>query len=294
MNEDDHILEGLIFTDDPSDIESPLDEKSMPSPFTVAVDSNERHQYTFKNIYGDRRDASRQIEVSTVRRRLKTGDYQIDGMPHGITIERKAAADFMGSMNPRDGNGQNFIDRLRRMDKEFRISYVLIEIYPKDLLEMDWPHTSFNPLVARRAAMSWSMQFPTVHWEWAYDREEAEQVCYRLLNMFYQHETDIKYKHHNKPIDQAVEAFRDGQVNRMNAAEFSVPYPPGNHLRLHWIRGWNFASIHFYGGDLGKLYDGPIPAAGTGEESRRTRGKKRRSSDPMQEARDLIERSMGL
>jgi hypothetical protein len=152
---------------------------------------------------------------------------------------------------------------------------IVVECNSDELYEDPPHHTSLNPKSVYRTCLSWTMQFPLVHWFWCKDREFAEQTVYRLLEKWYQHETDTRYKHHNKPIDQNLNAYREGMTARMAVTETEVPYFQGNPLRLSWLRGWGFASTHLYEGDLGILHElGQMP-----DESGNSKPKKKPKVD---------------
>lgn len=288
-------LDSLRFTDDDDEVQATLGlaadgdrpSKVRVSPFVILVDSNEKYPFNFSSIIGDSVDAHAAIDVRTERKRLKTGDYQIKGFPSGITIERKSKADLFSSVHPGQRR-DDFIERLGRMERMFQNSVVLVECYPSELYENPIEFGSLNPKMVYRTTLSWGLQFGTA-WHWAADRETAAQVAYRILEKWYDHETNTKYVHHNRPIANAVAAFDEGQVARHHAAtlpgpDYSVPYPPGSPYRLEWTRGWNIASVRHYNGDLGFLHDGPVP--GTPDSPpKKAKRKQAKSSDPAAEAK---------
>ena len=291
------ILNNLDFSDDDSvlpSLEGDKPSRVRVSPFTILVDSNEKYPFSFDNIIGDSVDAHAVINVRTERKRLKTGDYQLKGFPSGITIERKSKADLFASVHPGQRR-DDFIERLGRMEREFQNSVVLIDCYPNSLYENPIEFGSLNPKMVYRTTLSWGLQFPGTHWMWAADRETAAQVAYRILEKWYQHETDVKYHHHNKPIENAISAFDEGCVARRYAAgmekpQMAAPYRFGSPLDLQWRRGWSVTSARYYGGDLGLLHDGPVPEAGGPPKAKQRRRPK--SSDPSAEAKSFFGTSL--
>ena len=265
---------------DTSKIETSLDAteidtsvKVLDSPFVIRVDTREQRPFEFKNIVGDYRDAYALINVRTVRKKVPVGDYSIEGMP-SICIERKSHSDLFSSMHG-DRARYNFIERIRRMNNEYRWSAVVIECSISDIHNVPLEHTSLNPLTVIRSSFSWAQQFPMVHWYWGESREMAEGITYRLLELFYRHEVELKYKHHNKPLDDNIDAFQAGQLSRMCVNEAEIPYPEGTPLRRSWLRGWGFACLNFAGGDQGKLYEaGSMPSS---EEIKAKPARKRNS-----------------
>lgn len=233
---------------------------SVDSPFTITIDSREQQPYTFLDITGDFRNDYSPIRVLTIRKSMPVGDYAILRVP-GICIERKSKADLFSSLSD-SAKRDNFVERLRKIQEGYEFGAVLIECYPSELFNDPPIFTSLNPKSILRSTFSWAQQFPLVHWYWALDRSMAEQMCYRILEKFYQHKTELKYKHHNKPIDSNLESFRQGQLARMASEENEIPYVQGNPLRISWLRGWGFYSTHFLGGDLGQLYEaGSLPTS---------------------------------
>lgn len=251
------IFDNFEITDDNLDLD-PLNQvivnpKTKSSSFTIIVDSYEQKPYTFRNITGDARDDRATIKVKTVRKRLPMGDYAILDVP-GIAIERKSKEDLFGSV----GNGprrENFIERLRKMQSTLRFGAVVIECYPNEAYLNPPEHSSLNPKVVFRTSLSWAIQFPLIHWIWCLDRDIAEQTTYRLLEKYWEHETSEKYKHHNRPIDQNLEAYQLGILSRMTSRETEAGYRQDNPLRLSWQRGWDFWSTHGCDGDRGKVYE---------------------------------------
>lgn len=230
--------------------------KPIDSPFTIVVDSNEQLPYTFSDIKGDFRDDYAPIRVRTIKKAVRAGnkrvgDYALLEVP-GIAIERKSKADLFSSVSD-TAKRENFIERLRVMSANLKCGAVIIECYQSEIFNDPPPFTKLSPTAVYRSTLSWGIQFPLIHWHWAEDRESAEQLAYRLLEKYYQHETDVKYKHHNKPIDANLEAMKQGIIARMTVNEMVIPYCEGNPLRLSWLKGWEFYSTNWLGGQRGVL-----------------------------------------
>jgi ERCC4-type nuclease len=247
---DEEITENLVPTE-----AKPL--KVIDSAFTILGDSNEyAHgvQYTFDNIIGDSRNGYAKIRVRTRSKKLFVADYSIEGMENQIAIERKSKADMFGSV----ANGQkreNFLGRLRKMQETLKNGAVVVECYPQELFTDPPVHTSLSPMSVYQTSISWGLQFPLIHWYWAVNREAAERLTFDILDKFYQHEIDTKYKHHNKPIDSNIEAFQAGIIGRRSGEETELHYSEGNPLRLSFLKGWAWASATFYDGDPGNLWE---------------------------------------
>jgi hypothetical protein len=254
----------------------------VDSPFVILVDSYEQLPYKFENIIGDYRQDYKPILVRTRRKRLPTGDYAIENCP-GILIERKSKEDLFQSVR----NGQkreNFLGRLRRMQDTLKYGSVIVECNSDDLYLNPPEWCDVSPKSVYRTILAWSQAYPLVHWHFCADRDFAEQTCYRILEKFFVHESIEKYQHHNKVMDDSLEAFRLGFLARRAVNEAEIPHPEGSYLRTSWLRGWGFASTHYMGGDSGKLVEigqldvpppSPIPtASAVGGRKLRVRRKK--------------------
>lgn len=246
INEDD-------INEDSSTIVEPSDVKPVLCPFTILVDSREQKPYQFDSIIGDYRDDYAPLIVKTKKKGMTVADYSIDGLP-GIAIERKSKEDLFGSV----ANGQkreNFIKRLHKMKETLLYGAIVIECYPEEIYENPPSYTSLSPKTVFRTTLSWAVQFPTIHFHWCKDREKAEQTTFRLLEKFYEHETNTKYKAHNKPLDACIEAYELGIKSRMVADEIQAAYCKDNPLRVFWMRGWQFWSTRVKDGDMGTVYE---------------------------------------
>lgn len=269
------------FWDNPDngiDPPAPLDSKSaIPSRFTIVIDSNEQQPYEFLGIEGDAIDDYAPIKVRTKKMALRAnkkrvGDYGILECP-GFCIERKTKSDLFSSVNDRQKQ-ENFIERLRNMSENLKGGAIIIECYQRELFDDPPSYTKFSPKAVYRMTLSWGIQFPLIAWHFAEDRTAAEHLTYRLLEKFYQHETDVKYKHHNKPIDRNLEAMKQGVLARVYSSSTEIPYCEGNPLRVSWLKGWELQSS-LMGGQRGDLYElGKAP----GSSSARVVG--RRQSSP--------------
>lgn len=278
-----------FFDDEPIE-EAP--KATVDSPFTVIVDSSEQIPYRFEGITGDYRDDYAPIRVRTVRKRLKTGDYAILEFP-GVAVERKSKEDLFNSIR-NDERRENFLGRLDRMERDCRMGYVLVECTFEDIYTNPPPNSNLMPKAAGRTVISWRAEFPNVHWVFCDGREWAEQVCYRLLERHFLHETLEKHRSHNKLIRNALDDFQQGMLMRRTVNVAEIPYAPGSPRRDQWLLGWGYHSVHFCGGDLGKLYEkgeAPIGPVNPEEAEKRSKRSKRKKveDDPI----DVIGREFG-
>jgi DNA excision repair protein ERCC-4 len=154
---------------------------AVPSPFTILVDDREGLPFAFANIKGDARDGHKAIAVRTEVRRLKTGDYTIDGYQDRIACERKSHGDLFSTL----GNGRERfeleVERLNEMD----FAAVVVESSWYQIAFEPPTRSRMNPKCVMRSILAWSQRFPKVHWFPMGTRAMAEATCYRLLERFY-------------------------------------------------------------------------------------------------------------
>ena len=185
----------------------------------------EQQPYIFSKIIGDYRDDYRPIKVRTIRKKIPAGDYSIEGMPF-VAVERKTKEDLFQSVGTTDKR-DNFIERLHKMQRTLKYGAVVVECNANDLYNDPPSYCKTHPRTVFRTCLSWQQQFTLIHWIFCPDRDWAEQTTYRILEKFFEHETELKYVHHNRPIDTNIEAFRAGIIARRVSSESAAPLLPG-------------------------------------------------------------------
>ena len=91
----------------------------------VIVDTRERAPWTFEAQEGIRFSQG----ITTVRRKLESGDYSVDGLEDRVAIERKSLDDWVGTVMRERSRFYRELDRLRAF--EFRC--VIIEASLRDV-----------------------------------------------------------------------------------------------------------------------------------------------------------------
>jgi ERCC4-type nuclease len=154
-------------------------------PFTVLVDSREQAPYTFDSIPPRASDAGKRLVVPTAYRGLDAGDYSIDGMEGEIALERKSLADLYGTLGGGRPRFEREIERLAKL----QFAAVIIEADVREIWRpaefyKDW-RSHLNPRTVEGTIVSWSLDYPTVHWWPMGSRRAAELRTFAALEMFW-------------------------------------------------------------------------------------------------------------
>ena len=149
--------------------------------FVILQDTREREPWNFEFA-----EACKQQKIQ----KLNTGDYQIEGHPFLITIDRKKSVVELANNLVRDY--ERFCRELERM-KEYRFAYILCE-FPYSLVTT-FPKGSRLPRFVRRR-MFISGRF----------------LCSRLSNLIDNYGVDFifctnRFEAQNKAIDLFLEAY---------------------------------------------------------------------------------------
>jgi hypothetical protein len=164
------------------------EDGSIDCPFAVAVDQNEymnNHQgYRFVGHRTNADQGSRIIRVSVVARHLGKGrgDYQIEGYPADVGIERKSKADLFQSV----ANRPNMIERLEMMSWSFKLALVVVEA---EISEIRADPPRFGGMTVKsllRSIQAWTVDYPTVHWVFLPGREAAEAWTFRMMEKWWE------------------------------------------------------------------------------------------------------------
>lgn len=141
--------------------------KKKEPGFTVVIDTQEQLPYYFKK---------------SIRKKIKTGDYSIEGLENIITIERKTKSDIyqsLGKERPR------FKREAIRM-VGFEYAAIVIECNLKDLTE---PPPFVEKMTGKKvinALISWSIKY-RIHVFFASDRLHGQAITYRILEKFWKY-----------------------------------------------------------------------------------------------------------
>jgi len=147
-------------------------------PFVVLVDTREQAPWTFQNIVVEKR----LWIIQRVVVGLKTGDYTIAGCEDRLCIERKSAADLVGSVTAGNARFRREHERMAEIAKFSGFACVIIEGSLSaicDDLDSD-PCRQVTGDTIIGAAASWPQRFG-VHWMFAGDRRRAELLAFKVM-----------------------------------------------------------------------------------------------------------------
>ena len=152
-------------------------------PFTVQVDTAEQLPYTFQGLRTNADKGNKPIEVPTVRKHLKTGDYSILGHHNGIVIERKSKEDLYASVARRE----NFEDRLNRMEEIHDaggLAFIMVENGRRHVINHPPKHSDYNPKALNRTILAWEIRY-RAKWMFIGGRDYAEAMTFRILERWW-------------------------------------------------------------------------------------------------------------
>ena len=147
-------------------------------PFVVTVDTREQAPWTFQGIVIEKR-------VWVVLRgglTLATGDYSIVGYESQLCIERKSAADLVGSISSGNARFRREHERMHEIVQTGGFACVVVEGSLSTICEEldgdDSRRNTSNMVIG--ATASWPMRFG-VPWFYAGDRRHAELLAFRIM-----------------------------------------------------------------------------------------------------------------
>lgn len=161
-------------------------------PFTVLVDTREQDPWHFSEIVIEKRLWVIHREIVT----LATGDYSINACENRLCIERKSAADLVGSVTA--GNARFRREHERMQDivkfggKTGGFACVVVEGSLDricDELDAEEGRRVTGDMIIGAVA-SWSQRYG-VHWFFAGDRRRAELLAFRLMVKWWKENSDV-------------------------------------------------------------------------------------------------------
>lgn len=167
-------------------------------PYTIVVDTNEQAPYTFTGIHVDSDRYDRHWVVNTTTKPLyltdrKTitlrkgrgeylkglADYSIEGFESRVQIERKSRGDLYGTLGQRRREFEAEIKRLCECD----YAAVVVEAELSDMFQNPPPEMPVKNIA--RTIMSWSIEYPQVHWFLMPGRRAGELCAFQLLHKWW-------------------------------------------------------------------------------------------------------------
>lgn len=147
-------------------------------PFTVLVDTREQAPWTFQGIVIERRLWT----ITRIAATLATGDYTIAGCEDRLCIERKSAADLVGSVTVGNARFRREHERMQVVVESGGFACVIVEGSLSaicDELDQDTGRRVTSESIMGAVA-SWPRRYG-VHWLFAGDRRRAELLVFRVM-----------------------------------------------------------------------------------------------------------------
>ena len=149
-------------------------------PFTITQDTREQAPWMFQGVILDKRQWVIPRKVAT----LTTGDYSIEGHESFLTIERKSAADLVGSVTAGNARFRREHERMREMIDAGGFACVIVEGCLASICdELDHDHDGGRRVTSESilgVVASWPARY-RVPWFFCGDRRRAEQLAFRVL-----------------------------------------------------------------------------------------------------------------
>lgn len=189
---------GLTLRDDrtPDYWQRILSSQGMQSPvacpFTVLVDSQEKHPFTFVGFRSGAATNNRPIDVPTQVKSLgpSHGDYSLAGYEGAIHIERKSMDDAHGTILGWGEHRERFGRTLEYLES-IEFGAVIVECSLGEMLarapSRGRKSAEENRLILNQQYLAWLLKFRAVKWIFADTRRLAETETFRLFEKFYAH-----------------------------------------------------------------------------------------------------------
>lgn len=152
----------------------------MKSAFTVVCDTREQAPWTFKKLKKKVKGVMQPLDVLTIRRGLKTGDYSILGYESKIVVERKSVADLVGTITTGRERFESELERMEEMD----FAAVIIEGTWSDMLTYCIAKTEMNPVSLDSSILTFMMRYRGAHWLFRPSRFSAMKTAYKLFDLY--------------------------------------------------------------------------------------------------------------
>ncbi len=152
-----------------------LDFDEFPNGFVLVIDSNESNDQQNKPLFTPICYSG----LMVVRRKLKYGDYSVQGFEHEISFERKTVSDLYGSCFK---NWERFLNELINLSL-YPLKWIVIEGSEKEVLSwQDYSTIHPNSMRGRLAAIEVKLGIP-IHYE--PDRRVLERWILDRMTRFY-------------------------------------------------------------------------------------------------------------
>lgn len=162
---------------------------AVTCPFSILIDSQEKHPFTFTDLSADADREFRPLIVPIIWRSLgvSMGDYSIDGHEGQCHIERKSLEDAHGTILGWGERRARFERELANL-AQMECSAVVVECSFIQLVQQAPSRgrktAQENAKILMRQVMAWQQDY-RVPWMFCDSRRLAEIVTFRLLERFW-------------------------------------------------------------------------------------------------------------
>lgn len=147
------------------------------APFTVVIDTREQLPWDFAGIPADAHQGAGCVVVPAVVDTLGAGDYSVRGWETRVAVERKSAADLVGTIGQGRERFERELERLAVMD----FATVVVEAELSELKLNPPPHSQLQFKTITRSVIAWQQRYTRVHWMFLPGRRAAMLWGYRVL-----------------------------------------------------------------------------------------------------------------
>lgn len=155
------------------------------APFTLVIDTREQLPWDFADIPADAHQGGPAggcvvvpvVVVPVVVGTLGAGDYSVQGWESRVAVERKSAADLVGTIGQGRDRFERELERLAVMD----FATVVVEAELSELKLNPPPHSQLQFKTITRSVQAWQQRYPRVHWMFLPGRRAAMLWGYRVL-----------------------------------------------------------------------------------------------------------------
>lgn len=175
---------------------SPASNSNAPleTAFVIVIDTAEKQEYTFTNLYADAAQLHRPMVVRTERKHITipnsgkpplSVDYSLSGFETTVAIERKSHEDFCNTLA---GKHRGRFERklaILNGDPAYHHVVVVVEAEWSTILNHPPDFSNAAPKSLFRTVIAWQTRYPKVHWLMMPNRERAEQATFRILERWW-------------------------------------------------------------------------------------------------------------
>lgn len=182
------------------------EDTAVTCPFTVLIDAQEKHPFTFKGLQTDADQGNRPLIVPTEWRSLGPGwgDYSIDGWEGHVHLERKSAEDAVGTIlgwGERRERFERELEQLAGID----CAAVIVECTIGRLCQYAPARgrktVQENAKILFRQVLAWQQDF-RVPWLFCDGRRMAEVAAFRTLERFWKKRKDSEKRKPDRTLDE--------------------------------------------------------------------------------------------